>query len=216
MLIYLFQQPFVLVTWVFAFLMALALHEFSHALVSNWLGDSTAKRLGRLTLNPAAHVDMVGFLAVLIVGFGWGKPVPYNPYNLRMPKWGPVLIAGAGPISNLIMAVLSLFLLALFLPRLGTENLLVIFLLVSAQLNVALMAFNLIPLPPLDGSKFLLALLDGPQYSQTRDFIETRGPMLLLMLIFADAFLGLHIFAGIIGFFWNLLTSLIALPGFLL
>src|SRR5260221_11664107 len=104
----LFQQPFIFLSWLLAFLLALSIHEFCHAVVGTWLGDSTAERMGRLTLNPAAHIDPLGLLAVVLIGFGWGKPVPYNPYNLKWPKWGPVIIAAAGPASNLIMAVIAM------------------------------------------------------------------------------------------------------------
>ena len=211
-----FNEPLVFFTWVLAFLIALSVHEFSHALSATWLGDTTAKRLGRLTLNPAAHVDPIGFLAVLLVGFGWGKPVPYNPYNLKWPKWGPVFIAFAGPVSNLLLAMVSILLLSAFGPQLGMDNLLTILLLVSAQLNVALLTFNLIPLPPLDGSKALLAVLEHPRYAATREFIETRGPYLLLMLILLDSFLRLGVFSGLIGFVWSLISHIVPVPSFLL
>ncbi|MBI5654383.1 site-2 protease family protein [Candidatus Uhrbacteria bacterium] len=212
----LFNEPLVFFTWVLAFLIALSVHEFSHALVGNLLGDSTAKRLGRLTLNPAAHIDWIGLIAVLLIGFGWGKPVPYNPYSLKWPKWGPVFIAFAGPVSNLIFASVSLLLLSVFGPSLGFNNLLTIFLLVSSQLNVALLAFNLIPLPPLDGSKVLLAIFDGPQYAAFRFKLEAQGPYFLLMLIFADSFLHLGLFSGLIRLVWNLLGYVFPIPAFLL
>ena len=103
MLSLLFQNPILFVTWVLAILFALTVHEFSHALTGTLLGDMTAKRLGRLTLNPAAHVDTLGLIGLVLVGFGWGKPVPYNTYNLRDQKWGPVTIAlAAGSQTRLI------------------------------------------------------------------------------------------------------------------
>ncbi len=210
------NEPLVFFTWVLAFLIALSVHEFSHAWAATLQGDGTARRMGRLTLNPVAHIDPIGLLAVMFIGFGWGKPVPFNPYNLKWPKWGPVLVAVAGPVSNLAFASLSLLLLGLFGPRLGLDNLLTIFLLVSAQLNVALLAFNLIPLPPLDGSKVLLALLEHPKYAATRELIETRGPFFLLVLVMADAFLHLGLFAGLIHFVWDLLARILPLPSFLL
>ncbi|MFA5185069.1 MAG: site-2 protease family protein [Patescibacteria group bacterium] len=211
-----FNEPLVFFTWVLAFLIALSIHEFSHAWVGTLLGDQTAKRLGRLTLNPAAHIDLVGLMAVLLIGFGWGKPVPFNPYNLKWPKWGPVAIAFAGPVSNLVFASISLLLLPLAATRLGMDNLLTIFLIVSAQLNVALLAFNLIPLPPLDGSKVLLAVLDGPQHASFRDTLENRGPYLLFMLIIADSLLHLGLFSGLIRMVWNLLGGIFAVPAFFL
>ncbi len=193
-----FQQPLVFVAWVLAFLAALSLHEFSHALVGAWLGDLTAKRLGRLTLNPASHIDPMGFIAVLLIGFGWGKPVPYNPYNLKWPRWGPVAIAAAGPVSNVLFAIVSVIALSIAGPLLGGGNLLVIFLAVCAELNIALAVFNLIPLPPLDGSKALLAILAAPKYANVRRWIEMRGPMILILLIAMDALGGFNIFGGLI------------------
>lgn len=198
MLRLLFQEPIIFAVWFLSFLLALTVHEFSHALVGNALGDSTAKRLGRLTLNPAAHVDPLGLLTVVFIGFGWGKPVPYNPYNLKWPKWGPVAIAFAGPISNLLLATVAAIAFGLLAPRLGASNLLSIFLLIFAQMNIALLAFNLIPLPPLDGSKLLLAALSSPKYQAARLFIEQRGPFLLLLLVLLDSFGNIGIFSWII------------------
>lgn len=199
MLRLLFQEPMIFAVWLLAFLLALSVHEFSHALMSNALGDSTAKRLGRLTLNPAAHVDAFGLVTVALIGFGWGKPVPYNPYNLKWQKWGPVAIAFAGPLSNLLFATLSAVMFGFVAPRLGLSNLLTIFLMVFAQINIALLAFNLVPLPPLDGSKLLLAALSSPKYQAARLFIETKGPILLLCLVLVDSLGNLGIFSGVMG-----------------
>ena len=102
----LFSQPVLFIAWIAAILVALSVHEFSHALAGTVLGDNTAKNMGRLTLNPLAHLDMIGTLMLLIVGFGWGKPVPFNPFNLKYPKWGPAIVALAGPFANLICVVI--------------------------------------------------------------------------------------------------------------
>ena len=187
-------QPFVLFATALAFLVALTVHEFSHALVATLLGDDTAKRLGRLTLNPAAHLDPWGTLMLIFVGFGWGKPVPYNPYNLRWPKWGPVAVGLAGPVSNLLLGTVMLIIALIVGPWLGPNNLFVIFLVTCVQINVVLMLFNLIPLPPLDGSNVLLALLAGPRYAAIRRFIVTTGPFILIGLVVLDTF-------GNFGFF---------------
>lgn len=195
MIFYLFQQPFLFLAWVIALLFALSVHEFSHALVGTWLGDTTAKRLGRLTLNPAAHIDPVGLIAVVLIGFGWGKPVPYNPYNLTWPRWGPTAIAAAGPVSNLLLAILLASALAFFGPLLGPANLLTTFLVIGVQLNIALLVFNLIPLPPLDGSKALLSALSHPKYAAIRNTIELQGPTILFMLIILDTVARLGIFS---------------------
>ena len=198
MLSYLFSQPLIFVAWVLAFLIALSFHEFCHALAATVLGDQTPSRMGRLTLNPVAHIDLIGLFAVLFIGFGWGKPVPFNPYNLKWRKWGSTAVAFAGPLSNLFLAILSAFGLMIAGPRLGCSNLLTGFLFLSLNINVALMVFNLFPLPPLDGSKALLAVLDHPKYQNFRVFIEQKGQMMLLLLILADAVLGLGLFSGII------------------
>lgn len=208
----LMQQPVLFIIWLLAFLLALSVHEFCHAAAGTWLGDPTARRMGRLTLNPAAHVDLIGLLAVIFIGFGWGKPVPFNPYNLKWPKWGPTLVAAAGPLSNLLLAVLSVILLVNLGPRLGHENLLTAFLYLSARLNVALMVFNLIPLPPLDGSKALLAILSHPKYAAARIFVETQGPTLLLLLVFLDSFGGIGIFSGLFALGDRLLSLVASLP----
>lgn len=205
----LFSNPLLFLVWAFAFLLALSFHEFSHALAGTLLGDQTAKRMGRLTLNPFAHVDPLGFIAVLLIGFGWGKPVPFNPYALRWPKWGATAVAAAGPLSNLILGVVSLGLLSVFAPRLGCANVLVIFLTMSVMLNVVLMVFNLIPLPPLDGSKALLAFLAHPKYQAARAFIETKGQMLLLILVLLDSFSHVGVFSGLYSAAIGLLTRFI-------
>lgn len=190
----LMQQPGYFVVWLLAIVIALSLHEFSHAAMSSFLGDQTAKRLGRLTVNPLAHVDPMGFLMLILVGFGWGKPVPFNPYNLRNQKWGPVAIALAGPGMNVFIALVFGIAFRILFPMLGEANLLIQFLLVSVTLNLSLFVFNLIPIPPLDGSKLLLAFLSGPTAARTRAWLETRGSMLLMGLIFMDIFLHLGVF----------------------
>lgn len=193
----LFQEPLVFLVIVGALVFTLSIHEFFHAWVGRLLGDRTAEREGRLTLNPLAHLDPFGFLMILIAGFGYAKPVPYNPYNLKYPVWGPAIIAAAGPGSNLIFGFLFAFLYGIAAPALGGNNLLVAALWFLGRINFALMLFNLIPLPPLDGSKALLSALAGPKYQGARVWLETQGPLLLLGLIVLDAVLGLGIFSWI-------------------
>ncbi len=193
----LFEDPWMFLVFVIVFLFTLAIHEFSHALAAHLLGDPTAERAHRLTLNPLAHVDLMGFLALVTVGFGWGKPVPFNPYNLKYPRWGAAIVAGAGPLSNLLFGAVSALLLRFLAPVFGETNLLIIFLASAALLNFLLMFFNLIPLPPLDGSKALFAILAAERYRSMREWIESRGPMLLMGLIIVDIFLGLGVFAWI-------------------
>jgi Zn-dependent protease len=181
------EKPLFIVPWILAVLLAIGWHEFAHALAGYWQGDDTAQRSGRLTLNPLAHIDWMGFILLLLVGFGWGKPTPFNPYNLKFRKWGSAIVAIAGPLSNIIMVVIALLLYRLLgfaaLDWSETGNLLEVFLLFMAELNLMLFVFNLIPIPPLDGSKVLFSLL-GPSHQTTILFLETQGPWLLLPVVF--------------------------------
>ena len=199
------QSPLGFLAWVIAILVALSVHEFMHALAGTLLGDTTAKSQGRLTLNPLSHVDLVDFLALILIGFGWGKPVPFNPYNLKYKKWGPSLVALAGPFANLIVAFSSVIALKIlnFTGALPPENLLIQFLHLLLLINVILMVFNLLPIPPLDGSKVLFAFLSSPRYNNVRYFLETRGPMILILFIILDGFLGVGILSRLFGFIIN-------------
>ena len=194
------EDPLVFLAIIAALVFTLSVHEFAHAWVALLLGDRTAERMGRLTINPLAHLDPFGFLMILIVGFGYAKPVPFNPYNLRDRRWGPALIAAAGPLSNLLFGAICAFMYGRLFTVLGPNNLLILVLWFLGHINFALMLFNLIPLPPLDGSKALLAVIDGPQYARARLFLETQGPMLLIGLILMDSFLGFGVFGWISNF----------------
>lgn len=193
----LFQEPLLFVIIVVTLIFTLTIHEFAHAYTGFRLGDPTAERMGRLTLNPLAHIDPMGFLMLLIAGFGYAKPVPFNPYLLPDARIGSVLIAVAGPISNFILGTICAVAYGFLAPQLGSENLLVVVLFFLGSINFTLMLFNLIPIPPLDGSKVLLAVLAAPQYRNIHDFLETRGPMLLLGLIIMDIILGIGVFTWI-------------------
>lgn len=147
-----------------AFLLALSGHEFAHGLAADLLGDPTARRAGRLTLNPLAHVDIVGLLALLVAGFGWAKPVPINPFLLKGNRRAALIaVSVAGPLANLLMAflgaVIGVVLYDRGLGNYGAATLAAQF----VAVNVMLAVFNLIPIPPLDGSQILAALLPGPQ-----------------------------------------------------
>lgn len=209
----LFSDPFLAVVTLVAFLIALSVHEASHALAAYLLGDKTAQREQRLTLNPLAHIDWTGFVMLVLLGFGWGKPVPFNPYNLRYQRFGPMLVAAAGPLSNALLAVVAVLGLSVAAPALGFDNGLVLFLTFLAVMSLVLGIFNLLPIPPLDGSKALLAALAAPQYAKLRRMIEERGPYLLLVLVAMSLFLNINVFGWIRDVAFFLFTLLAGLVG---
>lgn len=162
------------------------LHEYMHGYVADRLGDPTAKYAGRLTLDPRVHIDLFGSILLPLalffttgLMFAYAKPVPYNPYNLRNQKWGPVMVAFAGPLSNLFLA-LVFGLLIQFVPF--SESL-TFFLSIIVYVNVVLAVFNLVPIPPLDGSKLLLALLPD-SLQNLKQTLERFGFVLLIVFIF--------------------------------
>lgn len=178
-----------------AFIVALTTHEYAHALIGYLQGDETARRYGRLTLNPVAHIDPIGTILMPLLGsfsglpfIGWAKPVPFNPYNLKDGKWGAVAVALAGPGMNLLVACLAMGLLLATIGPLGLagDNLLPIFLSRLVIVSLGLAVFNLIPVPPLDGSRLVVSLLDSPQHAELRRNIETRGPLVLIIIVFLD------------------------------
>lgn len=174
--------------------MSVVIHEVSHGYAALRLGDRTAQLEGRLTLNPLNHLDPVGSVIVPIVSslagipFGWAKPVPYNPYNLRNQKWGPAIVGAAGPGANIALAVVF-GMLVRFLPefsRFIPGPFFFNFIAVAstiASINLFLAFFNLIPLPPLDGSKLLFAILPY-RYYHAQQFLEQYGFYILIFFIF--------------------------------
>jgi Zn-dependent protease len=200
-------------------LVGFPVHEFSHALAAYRLGDSTAKHLGRLTLNPIAHFDPLGgiLLAVTFIGssfgFGWAKPTPVNPNNLEGGRWGEAIVAAAGPISNLVLAIAAAIPLRyIFANReLAAQlpSLVISVLLLFVLINIVLMIFNLIPIPPLDGSKVLFAFLPPQVAWRWRPMLEQYGFILLLLFLFLPPgeSIGIRIIRPIIDGFLSLLVG---------
>lgn len=165
--------------WAAALIIAITIHEFAHAMAADRLGDPTPRSQGRLTLNPLAHLDPLGTIALLIFHFGWGKPVQFDPYNLRDPKKDSALISLAGPVSNITLAILcSLLLSILSLPVIITSIIMVL-----VEINVILAIFNLVPIYPLDGEKILLALLPSRLASEYANIMRQYGTIILILMI---------------------------------
>lgn len=193
------ENPLYFIVWVLAILVGITTHEFGHAAMAYYLGDDTAKRMGRLSLNPFVHIDWLGFLMLIFAGFGWAKPVIFNPYNLRYKKWGPVIVGFAGPLVNLFNVIVFGLALKILAQFLGIDNLLIQFLNLLVVVNVVLLVFNFIPIPPLDGSHLIDALLVSPRWNHLKFTLHTRGPIILIVILLADQFLNLGIFSALFG-----------------
>jgi Zn-dependent protease len=154
-------------------------HEFAHAATAVALGDQTPRRQGRYTLNPLAHIDWLGALLVVVVGFGWARPVQWNPNNITIDrKVGSILVALAGPVSNLLLAIIAAIVIKNVEGRLLQE-----YIFDFIQINVYLFVFNLIPIPPLDGSHVLFALLPGNNFELQMQ-LSRYGFLILMLVIF--------------------------------
>ncbi|HBT48014.1 MAG TPA: site-2 protease family protein [Peptococcaceae bacterium] len=166
-----------------AILLALTFHEYAHGKVAYLLGDPTPKYQGRLTLNPLAHLDILGTLLLLVAGFGWAKPVQVNPYYFQMDRRkGMMLVALAGPLINLVLAYLAAVVLQVSVYRGLNEPFILTFLHLSVMYNVVLAVFNLLPLPPLDGSRVLAGLVSRQSAGYLYQ-LESVGPLILLLLV---------------------------------
>ena len=156
-------------------------HEVAHGVCAKFFGDDTAERAGRLTLNPLSHLDPIGTLMLFLVGFGWARPVPVRYANLRNGRLGIFCVALAGVATNILLATLALAVLQSSL--VGPDSILRVVLQVVAQINIILGAFNLIPIPPLDGSKVLMSLLP-PEAQRVFASLERFGFLILILLLF--------------------------------
>jgi Zn-dependent protease len=207
--------PSLLISRVITLVIALSFHEFAHAWTANHFGDDTPRLYGRLTLNPLAHLDPIGSLMLIIAGFGWAKPVPVNPYALqRRSRSATTWVALAGPLSNLLMAILAAIPFRLgIVPFAMTNGWLPSaygFLQTFIQINLLLMLFNLIPLSPLDGEKVAQGLFPG-SWVNFLDTIRPYGPLILMVLVFVLPRLGIDIIGWtlrpLFNLFWTVLVG---------
>ncbi len=175
----LLSNPILFLIWAIGLVMAISIHEFAHAKAADTLGDPTPRSQGRLTLNPLSHLDPLGTLALLFLGFGWGKPVMIDPYNLRNPLKDSALIALAGPVSNILLAIV-LSLILKFVP--GIDLLTSVFPIIIFM-NIMLAIFNLVPIFPLDGEKILGGLLPKELYYEYSSIMRQYGTIILILML---------------------------------
>ncbi|MBL7136556.1 MAG: site-2 protease family protein [Candidatus Marinimicrobia bacterium] len=194
-------------------LLALTFHEYMHGYTAYRLGDPTAKYAGRLTFNPLAHLDPIGTLMVFLVHFGWAKPVPVNPSYFHDPKRDMLIVSVAGPAANMVLALLSGILVRFvragalsFLPQFILQPI-YIMLILSLQINIALAIFNIIPLPPLDGSKILYGMLPH-KYDYIIDDVERYGPFILMGVILFGWMTKISIIGAFISPFINFFSNI--------
>ena len=176
MLELLYQNPTLFVLWAISLVVAVTIHEFAHAYVADKLGDPTPRAYGRVTLNPLSHLDPLGTVAILVASIGWGKPVPVDSYNFENPRRDTLLVSFAGPGSNLILAGI----LAILIRIVPASTIIAIPMII---LNVGLAVFNLLPIPPLDGSKILPGLVSKQAAYAWEQFMDRIGVVGLIFLV---------------------------------
>ena len=209
------QSLFTYLVRAMVLLTAIPIHECAHAWASNKLGDPTAKNLGRLTLNPLPHLDLIGSVLMLFTGFGWAKPVPVTTRNFKNVKKGMILTALAGPAANILLALLSLilyklwcyFLYPLLAINFTTASAIAQIFYIMCLLNINLAVFNLIPIPQLDGSRVLTAVLPARLYYKVMQYEQyiIYGVFIILMLGWLDG--PLSFLRGVVYNFLNLITG---------
>ncbi|MDD5475942.1 MAG: site-2 protease family protein [Syntrophales bacterium] len=196
----LLESPWTFILIAVPLLYAVIFHEVAHGLVAYRMGDPTAKNMGRLTFNPLKHLDPLGTLMLFIVGFGWARPVPVNFANLGDSRRALIAVSAAGVVTNMILAFVALFFLQLMKPLPG--GVVATALTYFAYINIILAAFNLIPIPPLDGSKILMGFLP-PRYQYSLLRLEPYGFFIIIGLLF------LGVLRPVINFIFNILYGLI-------
>jgi len=197
-------DPQIIVLLIPALVFSLSFHEFAHAWMAYRLGDSTAARMGRLTLNPMSHLDPIGSLALLLMGFGWAKPVPVDPRYLENPRQDMVKVAAAGPISNIILAIIAALVLRLLFDTNLLSNSIKTFFIIFMQINITLAVFNLLPVSPLDGSQILSPFLENKFGPDIVWKMRVHGPRVLFIIIIFSMLTDIHIFSFIITPIFNL------------
>jgi len=213
MINYLFTNPLLFVIYIISLLVAITIHEFAHAWAADYLGDPTPRLAGRLKLNPFVHIDIMGMVMLLFIGFGWGKPVEFDPYNLKNPRKDAAWISIAGPASNFVLAIiLAIVLRLLIIFDLNIISTIGLFLILPMiRMNLVLGIFNLLPIHPLDGFKIVGGLLTDEK-SREWFSLQRYGYIFLIALIFPLGNRSLldGIISPIISFLYNLLlpTSL--------
>jgi len=201
-------DPVMLVIRLSALILAFTIHELSHGLMAYMLGDRTAKDDGRLTLNPIRHIDLMGLLFIMFAGFGWAKPVMVDPRNFRYPKQDMALTAVAGPMSNFIMAFISMMIFFPLVQSGMSLGLFGVFLQTFISFNLVLGIFNLLPIPPLDGSKLFGVVLPDNTYFNFISMGSRYGMIVLLILIVTNSLF--PIISTIHSFAFNMLVSIAA------
>jgi len=200
------DDPRLFAAFVIAVIVGITFHEFSHAAVATLQGDQTARSQGRLTLNPLSHLDPLGSIALVVAGFGWGRPVPFSPMHLRSRRWGAALVSLAGPAANFVLALVSVIALRLLYSNTleGFQlDFRVRLLEMLVLLNVVLGVFNLLPIPPLDGSR-LLSIFLPPSRQNIVYFLDQYGIFLLLGILILAPGLLTPVFRGVTRFLYGL------------
>ena len=203
---------------IIALILSIVLHEVAHGYAANWLGDPTARLSGRLTVNPLPHLDPLGSVVVPALLFfssagflfGWAKPVPYNPYNLSNQKWGEAIVAAAGPLTNLLLAGIFAVLIRLS-DTLALSSSVVELASYIVFINILLALFNAIPIPPLDGSKILVALLPynaAMRYREITTWVERHGVFVMFAFVFIFISFLWAPFSKIVFFLFTLFTGI--------